>query len=179
MKTLPVTAYYSGENGTYSSIIPGIEATGWLQRVCSRAEWYGFTVNNPLDRHITVVHSENAIPYPLQAELWNNPWGIGSDATFTVVAREFLQWPGHDNSGYLVLAVDCPQLSEFNAWLVDRYGLTGSFPEYNPHVTIATDAYSTGESRAVMLCDQLQHEFLSAGNTVELQFTGLRLEDLK
>jgi 2'-5' RNA ligase len=179
IQQLPVTAYYSGTSGTYCSIVPGMAATAWLQRVCARAEWYGFTVNSPLDRHITVIHSPNAIPYNIQQQVWANPDMIGSDTIWRMDALEFIHWPGNNDMGYVVLSTANQQLMALNSWLRSNFGLDGDFPDFAPHITIATDAYSNTVERAQMLCDELQREFLPQGSGVELIFTGLRMEDLK
>ena len=46
-------------------------------------------------------------------------------------------WKGHNGKGYVVLRVEADALTERNAAMM-KAGCTSNFPEYKPHITVAT-----------------------------------------
>lgn len=172
------TSRYSCEGGVYASVLPDKASSEWLNEICSRAAWYGFETNNLLDRHCTVVHSTTPLPRGSLNSLLNIPTTHARwcDSVFKAQAARLHHWTGHNDEGYIVLLLeDCPELVEYNRILVERYSLAVTF-DYQPHITIARDAYAVSSTRAALLCDQLNLEFLST--PVDMCLTGLRFENL-
>lgn len=173
LRMLKETAYYSGDNGTYASVMPSAEASAYIQTVCEKAKALGFDATGPLDQHVTVIHSKKGLTPEQQEECWLN--GFTASRTFTATIKGFTHWGGHNDSGYVVLEVDCPELTKLNGWLRQTYDLPVSFDDYKAHITIAQDAYKVSADYA----DKLTKRLNGIARPKYLTFTGLRIEDLK
>lgn len=81
------------------------------------------------DLHCTLLYSKDSktnvkIPY------------ISKDDRFTAKAKELVYWPGHDDTGYIVLKLKSKDLQELNQKFRTSTGLKATFPDYQPHITL-------------------------------------------
>lgn len=176
IKQLKVTAYYTGKEGTYSSVMPTSQSAVYLKACCDIARDMGFEgATSPFDMHVTVIHSKKGLTLAEQHAAWNS--GIfGVNQQYDATPKHFTHWAGHDETGYLVLELDSPELSKVNKWLRDTFDMPVSFDEYKAHLTIVTDAYAKGGTDAV---EKLIAELNKIPMPDTLTFQGLRIEDLK
>jgi hypothetical protein len=173
IRQLKATAYYTGTSGTYASAQPTAETSQYIQQCCEKASWMGFKATGPLDQHTTVIHSKKGLDWQQQHDLWMN--GFNASRVFDATVKGFTHWAGHNDKGYVVMEIDCPELQLVNAWLRKTYDLPVSFDEYRPHVTIVEDAYVN----SVAYAEQLIEELNKIPKPLSMAFTGLRVEDLK
>lgn len=173
VKRLKVLSYYTGNSGTYMSVMPGADGMAFIQQCGEVAAAEGLTPNSPLNAHVTVVYSKSSLARDEQLSLLDN--GFNAKHLFEATVKGFTHWGGHDNSGYIVMELDCPELTKYNTWLRETFDLPVSFDEYKAHITIAEDAYAKGEAPAQHIVDTLN--WLEFPKTVTL--TGLKIEDLK
>jgi hypothetical protein len=173
MKRLKVLSYYDGNAGTYCSVKPYGVSQQWLMDVCARAQYLGFLATTPLELHLTVIHSEKGLSLPQQHRAYNEQ-DLGVARTFESIPAQFVHWAGHDNTGYVVLELESPALSQLNSWFRTTFNMPVSFDEYRAHVSIVTDAYSSGIDPAQRLVDLLN----STPKPANLDFMGLRIENL-
>lgn len=89
-----------------------------------------FFANLPLvdDLHATLIYSKTPAK---QADLPN----IDKATRYKAKATELLHWPGHDNEGYIVLKLESEELHDAHQ-LFRNAGLTPTFPDYKPHITL-------------------------------------------
>lgn len=113
--------------GTYVSVKPFPITCGMLYD-----EFHRFLRSNmePISgMHVTLITSKQNIP---EAKQFVQP-----DRKFQGTLRKLKWWAGHDKAGYLVIEVDSPELQQrHRTWI--HLGGKHSFPEYNPHITLAT-----------------------------------------
>lgn len=173
VKRLKVLSYYTGNSGTYMSVMPSAAGMFFIKQCGEVAAAEGLAPNSPLNAHVTVVYSKSSLAHHEQVSLLNN--GFDSKHLFEATVKGFTHWGGHDNSGYIVMELDCPALTSYNTWLRETFDLPVSFDEYRAHITIAEDAYAKGEDVAQRIVDSLN--WLDFPTTVTL--TGLKIEDLK
>jgi len=173
LKRLKVLSYYTGDSGTYMSVMPGAEAMKFIKQCGDVAEDKGLKANSPLNAHVTVVYSKSSLSHAEQVTLLDN--GFNAKHLFEATVTGFTHWGGHDDSGYIVMELDCPELTKYNTWLRQTFDLPVSFDEYKAHITIAEDAYVNGIDTAQQVVDALN--WLDFPTTVTL--TGLKVEDLK
>ena len=167
-----VLSYYTGKHGTYCSVVPDLRTAEYLNRLSSTTEKLCFKNTSSLNHHVTVAHSSNTVSKSQHHDLWSE--GFHSSTNFHSSPMGLTHWAGHDGEGYVVLKLDSPDLSSFNKHLVDKYGLSGDFAEYNPHVTIASDVYGKG-----MYAEDLIQQLNEIKKPERLSFSGLRFEDTK
>lgn len=176
IKQLKVTAYYTGGEGTYASVMPTSQSAVYLKMCCDIARDMGFEgATSPFDMHVTVIHSKKGLMLAEQHVAWASGY-FGVNQVFDAKPKHFTHWAGHDETGYLVLELDSPELAEVNSFLRNTFDLPVSFDEYKAHLTIVTDAYTKGGEAAV-------EKLIAALNQIpmpqQLLFQGLRIEDLK
>lgn len=125
-------AHYTGTSGLYVRVQPLHGMKPFFNSVRDALEQEGIELCNPLDLHCTLMYSPDHSPHTVDVcNVLNRPpfeytaWSINLDF-----------WEGHDNKGYLVLKLLCPDL-------VDRHGeyraigARPTFDDYTPHITIA------------------------------------------
>lgn len=123
---------YTGTNGLYSAVTPDERS---CKMVIALAKALGFDV--PADKlHCTVMYSKGNSPEPAV---------ISCDRAkqYTAQAVRLQHWNGHDDKGYLTLALDSPELTAEHQRLL-ALGCKADF-DYNPHITIWSDIELTAE----------------------------------
>lgn len=176
IKQLKVTAYYTGDSGTYASVMPTSQSSIYLKACCDIARDMGYEgATSPFDMHVTVIHSKKGLSLAEQHAAWSSGY-FGVNQEFSTKPKHFTHWAGHDDTGYLVLELDAPELAKINGWLRSNFDLPVSFDEYKAHLTIVTDAYTKGGADAV---EKLIAELNKIPMPDEIKFQGLRIEDLK
>lgn len=166
-----VLSMYSGDSGTYCSVVPDEATSKYLVSCCEIADSLGFESTSALNLHVTLSYSKNTVSRSDQHTLWAK--GFHGSTIFGATTSGFTHWAGHDSEGYLVLKLTSPLLSQFNKHLVDEYGLAGTFLEFNPHVTIATGVYGKD-----MYVQDLIQKLGELPTPNRLYFSGLRFENL-
>ena len=114
----------SMSSGTYICVIPDEESTLKLIKI-SAALGYKIPSDEVENLHSTVMYSKGKFPKGLPLE--RKRFGA------KISGIEF--WDGHDNDGYVVLTLDAPDLVARNRFWAAQ-GLTHSFEDYTPHVTL-------------------------------------------
>ena len=167
-----VLSYYSGKSGTYCSVTPDIAFCEYLNKCSKVVDALGMKSTSALNHHVTLVHSKNTISKPSHHEIWSK--GFHGSTTFKASHTGFTHWAGHDDTGYVVLTLSSPTLSDFNRQLVNEYGLAGSFPDYTPHITVATDVYgkATYAEDLILALNEIPRP-------PNLTLSGMKFEDLK
>lgn len=169
---ISVLSYYSGKSGTYCSVTPDQATSDYLNKCGAVVESMGFTSTSALNHHVTLAYSQQTVSKSAHHNLWAK--GFHGSTVFKATPSGFTHWPGHDGVGYVVLTLDSPMLKEFNRQLVNDYGLSGNFPDYNPHLTIATDVYGEGS-----YAEDLIKKLNEIPSVRTLSLSGLKFEDLK
>lgn len=167
-----VRSSYTGLSGTYCSVLPDASTQKYLKECCDLASSLGFEATLKEDLHVTLIYSQNTISLLDLHNLWCS--GFNNQTLFPATSLGATHWSGHDSTGYVVVKINSPMLRSFNEHLVEDYLLSGNFPDYQPHVTIVTDAYGQ-ESYAEDLVRRL-NEIRPTG---PLGFTGLSFSDIK
>ena len=177
IKRLPVTAFYTGDNGTYCSVLPTTATTDFLRAMCTVLETAGFEPHTPLNFHVTVIHSKTGMALKEQQDAWA---ALQADAVFRAIPKHVTHWSGHNDTGYIVLELDAPELAEIHQFLKTTFDLETSFPDYRAHITLVEDAYKKGDddNLAVQTIVNKLNQMLGT-NPTPLTFTGIRMEDLK
>lgn len=126
------TTDYSGKSGLYCQVNP-VKGFAPLEKILREAlEEEGIKVYDPEDFHCTVMYSREEAPHSIRVikllDAAPYTWQGWSD--------KLDYWPGHDNSGYLVLKLQSRDLMIRNEQYKDL-GCKHSFPTYEPHITIA------------------------------------------
>jgi hypothetical protein len=169
-----VLSFYTGTDGTYASVKPKDKSAARLQAYCLVATSMGHIgVISPLDLHTTVMYSKVGLNVDAQKTLWAEHYSV--ERVFAAKPKHFVHWAGHDDDGYIVLELESADLTELNTVLQKQFGLTSSFPDYRPHVTIVNKAYAKG---GVELAQQTVDRLNGMRMPNTLLFTGLRVEDL-
>jgi 2'-5' RNA ligase len=129
MKTLKeLRKSLSKNKGTYASLKLNYQSKNEL---FEHVKFIG--IPNVVDRdqyHTTVIYSRKEIP---QAYALNN-----LDGPFTAIAKEWRIFPSQDTGHCLVLVLDCIEATEMHNEFMSM-GATYDYPEYIPHITIATN----------------------------------------
>ena len=60
-----------------------------------------------------------------------------ADYPCSATINEIVSWPGKNGTVTVVALLESPDLQEIHAALLDQ-GLTHTFPEFKPHVTVGT-----------------------------------------
>jgi hypothetical protein len=115
----------SMSSGTYVCALPDAETQTKLARV-SAALGHPLSQEKIEDLHSTIIYAKGNFPNGLELQR-------GQRFGAKVTGLEF--WDGHDNDGYVVLLLDSPDLMARHQFWVSR-GLTHSFEDYTPHVTL-------------------------------------------
>lgn len=160
---MKITTKYSGKNGLYVSVRP---ARG-LSHVLSYLRDLPNVTSNVDDLHCTLMYSRDSAPNLIRAcsLLYKGPTVYQAALT----GLEF--WDGHDNKGYLVAKLDSPQLQERHAaWRA--LGAKHSFPDYTPHMTIATGVRYSAKELA-------KYNLPLRAYPLTLAFSGEHIEDIK
>ena len=124
----------------------------------------------PLDLHCTVIYSEDGT---LSRADRRTIWNQGFDPTRKFRARplKIVKWDGQDGKGVLVLLLASRDLTELNRHLTTEYVLPSTFPEYQPHVTLADNVNELDQ-------EAVEQALNYVADDVVLTFAGLHLEDL-
>ena len=93
------------------------------------------------DLHCTIVYSRESAPsYPEAL------YDVDDKTVYIAKLVELEYWDGHDNDGYLVAKLDCPELNARNKFWIAK-GCKHSFDDYTPHVTLAKNFLVTDQLR--------------------------------
>ena len=114
---------YTGRNGLYSSVKPDSDGIAYLMQLIKAL---GFSDVNPDDLHCTVMYSKDSWPS-------ENP-GCDQNRVYEARVEKLQYWKGHDEKGYITVALKCPQLHQEHRRL-QEFGCTPTFA-YNPHITL-------------------------------------------
>lgn len=112
--------------GTYSCLIPSVDTREELYAYCA-----SLNIDNleePDEYHCTLIYSKKACP-DVAEEDFNIPCKalpIG----FKVLGTD---------EKVLVLEVYCPNAVRLHELFMEKYGATHDYPEYIPHITVASD----------------------------------------
>lgn len=115
---------FSGENGLYSAVTPD-EAS--LDIIVDYAKKFGFDIDRS-KVHCTVMYSKTLEP---------SAGDISCDAnkSYPAIITGVQHWDGHDEQGYLSLALESDALDREHKRL-RKLGCTPTFDEYKPHITL-------------------------------------------
>lgn len=154
--------------GTYVSVRPIHSASIYID---SLIRGYGFNEpTEPLDQHCTIVYSpEGTLSLVERRQVWID--GFDPLRRFRARPKQIVKWDGQDGKGVLVLLLDSPDLREVNRYLTTRYSLPSTFPDYQPHVTLADNINEFDEEAVAEALSYVADDLV-------LTFAGLHLEDL-
>lgn len=112
------------KNGIYSAVWPTPETNEYLIQMLNKAA----IDTTELEIHVTIIYSHNEkkiVEVPETKEF------------YSAVIDKFVTWVGHDGDTYLVMLLDSQEMKDANQeWA--HLGYSGTFDNYNPHVTILT-----------------------------------------
>lgn len=121
----------SHSSGTYVCALPDAESKKKLARLAS-VLGHPLTPESIDELHSTVMYAKGA--FPTAVRFPRSLFGA------KVSGIEF--WSGHDNDGYVVATLDSPDLkAEHRRWVAR--GLSHSFEDYSPHVTLFSKVEKT------------------------------------
>ena len=174
---LPVTAFYTGDNGTYVSVLPTTSTTDFIRGMCKELRGADFETHTPLNFHVTVMYSKTGMPLKEQQDVWAM---LQADQVFTARPKHVTHWSGADGKGFIVMELDAPELAEIHNFMKTTFDLETSFPDYRAHVTLVEDAYDKKDvdNMAVQNIVNKLNQMLGT-DPQPLTFTGIRMEDLK
>ena len=167
-----VLSSYTGLQGTYCSVVPDRATIAYLSTCCEVAQSMGFQATLPTDFHSTVVYSKATLSLLDLHHLWGR--GFHESTKFQATEAKFTHWTGANSEGYVVLKLTSPMLTSFNKHLVDVYNLSGNFPDYQPHVTIASNAYEPP-----LYAEDLIQCLKELPMPPMMGFTGLKFSDIR
>ena len=134
---------YTGRNGLYSSVKPDQNSVRYLM---SLVKALGFTDVDPDTLHCTVMYSKDSWPH-------ENP-GCDAARENKATVMKIQHWDGHDEKGYITVALKCPELHREHRRLKEL-GCTPTF-DYNPHITlysgVSEDEFERRVKDAQALC---------------------------
>lgn len=124
---------YDGTSGTYVYVDPRLQD---LDKIAGWSRDLGISIppERVADLHCTVMWSSDT------------PNQTRTDPTAVHRARvdHFEHWYGHDGDGYVVAVLDSPFLHRLHQKWVAR-GCQHTFPDYVPHMTLASKIKATPE----------------------------------
>jgi hypothetical protein len=120
--------------GLYVWVDPDESATLVIQALIDGAP---FKTENSTEFHATVLYHLGAMPE-----------GAAMPADYPCQARitELIVWPDKYGTGTVVALLDSQDLQAIHAALLQQ-GLTHSFPDFRPHVTVGTKVQSSAALR--------------------------------
>lgn len=160
---MKIESRYKAQKGSYLSVVPDAASYEYLVSFLVEAApaLPGGRLSVPADLHCTVMFAPDSV---LNAE---QQFAVMRACTsFRAVARQLTCWQGGDGDSYIVLELDCPELKEFHAWLRSDFGMTPSFDDYRPHITLVS---------SLPACPPGSYPV----KPVEIILSGLRIEDIK
>lgn len=125
------------EDGIYIWLTPDELSTLNIMRLLQKAP---FKTVNSTDLHCTVLYctnDENTLPNALDTPV---------DARYEANIVRVDTWQDHKGRTVLVLALDSPELTDLHDSIVAQ-GFEHGYPDYNPHITIATKVELDAEAR--------------------------------
>lgn len=162
---MKVTTRYNGKSGLYVCAVP---VKGMRSVISALDPHFPEEAQLDSDLHCTLMYSRETAPHPLTVSKVLSQ----GEGQFSAIADSVKFWPGHDNKGYLVVALHSDDLrARHEQWKTT--GATHSFPDYEPHVTLAS---GFGEIDKATL--RIMNLILRRGD-YRLTFGGERAEDIK
>lgn len=162
---MKISNRYSGQSGLYASVRP----VRGFSKLRSRLRELGVEdVVSQEDVHCTLIYSRDSAPHVVKVGglLIKGPYN------FHATPKQVRWWSGHDGDGYLVLELDSSNLHDRHLhW--KELGAKHSFPEYVPHVTLASPFEEPKKSWLNNINKALQTE------SFNLVFGGEQVEDIK
>lgn len=123
------------------------------------------TVNN--DLHCTLIYDRNCQDY----KTFNN--NENKNSLYRAKPKEYMVYPGHDNTGYLVLKMESVNLNNRYKEL-RQLGLNHSFDEYLCHMTLASGFGN---------CEEFKTKYMDKIKNIEMPdiilFSGETFESIK
>lgn len=172
-----ITAMVDGDKGLYISVSPVRESVNKLRLFRDMLLEYAsdeeidIGVQPIINWHVTVIYSKTN-PENLE-ELYDN-FALDAGKVYEAKVSKIELWDGHKNQGVIVLMLDCPELVKLNKKFQDS-GLKVSFPDYDPHITLADSVYAkTDKAEAEKLVEELND---ALGN-ISLKLTGIMAENV-
>jgi hypothetical protein len=154
----------SPEGGLYVWVDPDEESTLRIQSLIMGAP---FKTENSTEYHATVLYHEGTLPkgammphdYPCRAKI-----------------TELIVWPDKNGTGTVVALLDSPNLQSIHSALLDQ-GLTHTFPEFKPHVTVGAKVESSPSLR--LWLDEVNESLAKGGIAIafDARLKGATLAD--
>lgn len=163
--TMRISNRYSGQSGLYASVKP----IRGFAKLRTRLHELGVEEITPQDDvHCTLIYSRNTAPHVVKVGslLTQGPYN------FHATPKEVKWWAGHDEKGYLVLELESHHLHDRHLnW--KELGAKHSFPDYVPHITLASPFEEPKKAWLNTINKAIQTESLP------LVFGGEHAEDIK
>lgn len=134
---------YSGNNGFYSSVDPNPES---IQRL---SEWFTrlyphklvpLNYEQDIGIHCTIMYSHSALS--CTPAFAHHLVSMVEGLPFVANVESFDYWKGHDDDGYFVAKLSCPELQRRHT-MWKHVGAIPTFQDYQAHITLATGDAST------------------------------------
>ena len=160
------TTDYSGKSGLYCCVTP-VKGFGQLRKILSdRLEEENIDCEPFEEMHCTIMYSRDDAPHSIRViQLLDAP-----PFSYKAWTDKLDYWDGHDGKGYLVLRLTSHDLAVRHEQYKDL-GCTHSFPNYEAHITIASDIKKPD-------CFAELNRMLK-NNKFEITFNGEHVEDIK
>lgn len=134
--------------GLYVWVDPDESSTLAIQSLIKGAP---FKTENSTEYHATVLYHQGELPqgavmpqdYPCRARI-----------------TELIVWPDKEGTGTVVALLDSHNLQSIHAALLDQ-GLTHTFPDFKPHVTVGTKVESSPSLR--LWLDEINQSLSNGG----------------
>lgn len=131
--------------GLYVWVDPDEASVLKMQRLMSVAP---FKTENTTEYHTTVLYHKGALPFGIM---------IPNDRQLRARVAELAVWDDHKGEKIVVALLDSLDLETLHKQLLNE-GLTHSFPEYNPHMTVGKRVEMNATTRLWL---HSRNEFLS------------------
>lgn len=118
------------DGGLYVWVDPDEHSTLLIQSLIQGAP---FKTENTTEYHATVLYHLGELP---QGAIMPHDYPCRARIT------EFIVWPDKEGTGTVVALLDSPNLQSIHAALLDQ-GLTHTFPDFRPHVTVGVKVASS------------------------------------
>ncbi len=125
-------------NGLYVFLTPDDEALVNLSQLLATCP---VKTLNVTDLHCTALHCKtDKLPSMQDSDL-------PADVPRVARIAEVIQWKDHKDRNIWVLGLDSHDVQTMHTQLTGGLGFKHSYPEFNPHITIAKDVPNSAEAR--------------------------------
>jgi hypothetical protein len=167
-----VEASLSGDEGCYISVLPDRGAVWWLTKLRDMLPRdLHRHAHVDADFHSTVLYTKDNIDH----HAVHNVGGLDPSIVYKAEPREVVYWNGHKNQGVIVLTLKCAELERLHYFLRNQFGVSATFDEYVPHITLCSDFGEIDKKELSKILKDMNRYIQDAK---PLNLCGIRAEDV-